>query len=100
MLLKSYSVYDSKVAAFMQPFFMQAHGAALRAFADLVNDPKTQICKYPEDFTLFYHGDFDDQSGLFRSEPAPVALGTGLEYKKAPPSQTSLEQLMSAQSND
>lgn len=32
MKLNVYSVFDAKVEAFLQPFFMPARGAAIRAF--------------------------------------------------------------------
>jgi len=53
MIMKMFSCYDSKAEAYMQPFFMNAKGQALRAFADLVNDGQSQFSKHPEDFVLF-----------------------------------------------
>ena len=52
MIHKIFSVYDSKVEAYLQPFFMQTRGAAVRAITELVADPKHQFGKYPMDYTL------------------------------------------------
>lgn len=56
MIQKIFAVYDSKVEAFMQPFFMPAKGAAIRAFTDLVNSKDHSFSKYAEDYTLFELG--------------------------------------------
>lgn len=79
MKLKIYSVYDAKLEAYMQPFFMQTRGQALRAFTDTCNDTNTQFSKHPEDFTLFELGEYDDESGLFTNLEAKISLGTALE---------------------
>lgn len=82
MMQKIFTVYDSKLEAYMQPFFMSSKGQAIRAFTDTVNDPSTQFNKHPEDFTLFEIGEYDDQSGKVQNLPTPNALGLALEYKK------------------
>jgi len=79
--LKVYSVYDSKMEAYMQPFFTHTKGAALRMWADTVADPKTQFSRHPADFTLFEIGDYDDSNGRLSSHEAKINLGTALEHK-------------------
>jgi len=80
MEMKIYSVYDSKTEAFLQPFFMQAKGQAIRAFSELANDEKHQFGKYPEDFTLFEIGLFDDQKGSIVTHSTPVSVGLAIEF--------------------
>lgn len=63
MLVQIFSVYDIKSKSFGQPFYSLTRGTAIRSFTDLVNDPQTSINKYPDDFTLFEIGTFDDNSG-------------------------------------
>lgn len=82
MIQKIYTVYDSKLEAYMQPFFMQSKGQAVRAFTDSVNDQTTQFNKHPEDFTLFELGEYDDSTGKFTNLHTPNSLGVALEYKK------------------
>lgn len=81
MKVKLFSVYDSKVKAFRYPFFMQATGAAIRGFMDLVNDGKSEISKYPADFTLFEHGSFDDETGMMELEKTPLNHGVASVFK-------------------
>lgn len=82
MVVKIFSIYDSKVEAFMQPFFMASKGAALRAFTELVNDKTTTISKNPEDYTLFEIGSFDDANGQVDKVITPVSLGIAIEFIK------------------
>lgn len=81
MKLKMFCVYDSKAEAFMQPFFMNSTGEAVRSWQDVVNDPKTQFNKHPADFTLFELGEYDDSSGSIAMHNAKIPLGTALEHK-------------------
>lgn len=83
--LKVFAVRDSKAEAYMNPFFMRSRGEALRAFVSGVNDPQTQLCKFPADFTLFEIGEFDEESGdLVMLPTGKVSLGLALEFKQAP----------------
>lgn len=85
MKLKVFAVFDSAVGAYMQPFFMQSKGQAIRAWQDTINDEKTQFHAHPSDFTLFELGEYDDQDGAFTNLPAKLSLGTALELlSKAP----------------
>lgn len=78
--MKVFSVFDVKAGSYMQPFFMQATGMAVRAFTDLLHDESTVFGKHPEDYTLFAIAEWDDQKGLFTSYDNHLNLGTGLEF--------------------
>lgn len=82
MIQKMFTVYDSKLEAYLQPFFMASKGQAIRAFTDSVNDTTTQFNKHPEDFTLFEIGEYDDSKGQVSNLITPNSLGVALEYKK------------------
>lgn len=84
MLLKVFCIYDSKAEAYLQPFFMMARGEAVRAFQTAVNDPQTNFCKHPSDYTLFEIGTFDQSSGNVAPYEAKVSLGLALEFKDKP----------------
>ena len=88
--LKVFCVYDSKVQAFMQPFFLRSNGEAIRSFADIANDPQSNVCRHPEDFSLMLLGEYDDETGSFTNEKAPTNLGLASSYKKPPESQAPL----------
>lgn len=84
MKLNVYSIFDSKVQAYSQPFFSQTHGAAIRAFTDHVNEDNTPANKHPDDFTLVCLGTFDDQDGTIAGQQL-VKLGIAAEYKRPDP---------------
>lgn len=63
MILKVFTVRDSKSEVFNQPFFQRSHGEAERNFRTLVGDATSNISKYPEDYDLYYLGEYDDLSG-------------------------------------
>jgi len=80
MILKMFTVYDSKLEAYLQPFYMATAGLAVRAFADIVADKTHAFSKHPADYTLFEIGSYDDRTGLIVQLPAHKNLGTALEY--------------------
>lgn len=78
--MKVFSVFDVKAGAYMQPFFMQATGLAVRAFSDLVDDESTMFGKHPVDYVLFEIGTWDEITGTFVSLDKPLSLGKGHEF--------------------
>lgn len=74
-----YTVYDSKTEAYLQPFFMQSRGAAVRAWVDTIQDNKSQFSKHPSDFTLFEVGEWNETSCEFNIYKNILSLGTALE---------------------
>jgi len=80
MKTKVFAIYDSKIKAFMQPFFMLHQGQAIRGFQQLIQDKKTNVGQYPADFTLMQIGEFDEESGRLESLEAKVDLGNALQY--------------------
>ena len=65
MILKIFSIRDQKSEVFNTPFFQKTHGEAERNFRSLVDDEKSTIHNYPEDFDLYYLGMYDDNKGTF-----------------------------------
>lgn len=76
-------VYDSAVAAYGRPFFVPSVGAAIRSFGDEVNRsaPDNTMFAHPDDYVLWYLGDFDEETGLFGGEAARV-LTRGKDVKQ------------------
>lgn len=70
------SVFDLKAAVFATPFYAPNVSVAVRDFANAVNDPAVSISKNPEDFSLYYLGDFEDTTGVFDVRPQPEVLAT------------------------
>jgi len=71
MLLKMFSIRDQKAETFNSPFFQSTHGEAERAFRTAVHDSKTQLHQYPEDFDLYFLGEYDNQSGVISPLDTP-----------------------------
>lgn len=80
MKIRAFAVYDAKIGAHMQPFFMDTNAAAIRAFIDLAQDQRTMIAKHPEDFTLMHLGSYDEETGTFENNKTPESLGVASQY--------------------
>jgi len=82
MIYKVFTVYDSAVEAYLQPFCAQTKGHAIRMFTDSVNDPNHQFNKYPDDYVLFELGSYSDETANFELYAAPVSVGVAIEFKR------------------
>lgn len=76
------SIFDNGIQSFGSPVFVPHTGAATRSFADEVRRPSqpgqdNQLFNHPEDFDLYQLGEFDDQTGEFRSLDRPNLLLRG-----------------------
>ncbi len=74
METKMFSIRDAKAEVFNKPFHATTHGEAERNFQTAVNDPKTTLSQYPEDFDLYYIGTYNDNTGRFLSLDTPEHL--------------------------
>lgn len=90
MKTKIFAIHDAKVGSYMQPFFMQSAGQALRSWGTSINDPSTLFCTHPADFTLFELGTYDDETGMVLAHEIKINLGTALELKTKPVVEESL----------
>lgn len=79
-----YSIRDMKAGSFMAPFFLHNDEVAKRAAREAVRDPQSNFSKYPEDFTLFRIGIFDDSTGLVEPEVAPSLVCSLFELTVTP----------------
>jgi len=61
MMLRAYCLYDRKSLAYHLPFFCTTDGLAVRMVSDLVADVNSNPGRHPNDFVLFYIGNYDDQ---------------------------------------
>lgn len=93
MNFKIFTVYDCKAQNYLQPFFCRSTGEAVRSFTEIANDPKSQIGKYPVDFTLFELGSFDDNTADFVIFNTPVSLGLANDFVELHPVRMKEEQL-------
>lgn len=78
MKYKILTVRDRVADVFGTPFFVASVGAGIRSFGDEVKrvDGNNQLNKHPDDFDLYYLGEFDDSTGMFdTARPSQVAIG-------------------------
>ena len=82
--MRIFTVYDSKAAIHGQPFYAVTDGIALRMFSDAVNNnsPDNALNRYPEDFTLYYIGDFNDATGSVTGNLSPMLVANGTVVKQ------------------
>lgn len=80
MILKVFSVYDTKSLSYSPPFFMPTMGSAIRAFSDLAVDNQSTIAKHPSDYILMYIGEFNNSSGELIAQSVVKNLGLASDY--------------------
>lgn len=79
-MLKMFTVYDSKVGAYLNPIFLRSKGEAVRIFQETVNSKDHMIAKNPEDYTLFELGSWDENTSKFVLNSTPISIGLALEF--------------------
>lgn len=62
-MMNVYAVKDTKSQLFNNPFVQKTDGTAIRTFSAACEDPKTELNKYPSDFSLYNLGEYDPESG-------------------------------------
>nr|AVQ10164.1 nonstructural protein [Gokushovirinae environmental samples] len=81
MRLKIFTIRDSKGETYNTPFFQKTHGEAERNFRELVKDEKSMVAKYPDDFDLYYLGEYDDTNGNIISLETPQHMVKAVNCK-------------------
>lgn len=82
MVLKVYSIRDAKAEVFNAPFYQKTHGEAERSFQQLVNDEKSTVNKFAEDFDLYYLGQYDDNTGKFEGLDTPQHMQKAISFRQ------------------
>ena len=65
MKMKAYSVFDCKAEVWSQPFFQMNDAVAQRAIGNAVNTPGSNYNMNPEDYELYFVGEWNDEDGNF-----------------------------------
>lgn len=81
MRVQVFTVLDSKIGSFAQPWFSVNVETAVRAFSEALRDPQSMLSKHPEDFSLWLLGYFDDDSGMFEQDK-PTNLGNATLFMR------------------
>lgn len=66
-LRNMYAIYDEKAESYNTPFPLATDGLAKRSFEDACKDVRTDLYKYPGDFTLYCVATWDDCKGRFEN---------------------------------
>lgn len=83
MVVKMYSLLDGKGKVYSKPFYANNDGEALRSFAEAVNNKDLVCGKYPEDFSLFRVGEWDDNTGMLSpADIIPVYIAKAIDFVK------------------
>lgn len=77
-----FSIKDAKAQIFHKPYFATTHGEAERNFRTTVNSPDNNLNQYPEDFDLWYLGEYNDQTGQFDPVETPQHVIKAIQCMK------------------
>jgi hypothetical protein len=67
MILNAYTIKDQKAGTYSNPYYAVNDATAIRTFKQACSDKNTTLNQYPEDFSLFKVGIWDDQSAEIKS---------------------------------
>lgn len=81
MTQKVYSIRDAKAEVYNQPFFKFSHGEAERDFKHLLRDEKSMVASYPDDYDLYYLGEYDTVTGLLTPLATPQHIAKAAVLK-------------------
>lgn len=78
MILNIFAIRDRATVQYGTPMFLISAGQAMRSFQDEVNRSAAEnlIFNHPEDYDLYSLGEFDTNTGLFKSD-VPEQILTG-----------------------
>ena len=74
------SIYDAKAECYSRPNFVRSAGEAWRFFEQEVNRAAddNMMFLYPQDYTLFEIGTFDELTGKLAPRDVVLELGNGM----------------------
>lgn len=75
MILTIYTIYDKKSGVHLRPFFSANEDTAVREIAqEMFGNVNSQLRLFAEDFDLYEHGTWDDQTGEWKTHPPAGVL--------------------------
>ena len=76
---KLFAVRDVKADAFGGLVVAPTKGLATRSFLEVCSDRQSPMSQYPEDYSLYYLGDYDPSTGAIKALPIPELVVTASE---------------------
>lgn len=76
-------IYDRIAQIHGVPVFNNSKGSMVRSFADTINRPdeNSQLYQHPDDFDLYYLGEYDDAHAEMTLVEKPELLARGASVK-------------------
>lgn len=71
---KLFSIHDRKLNTWSAPMQFLHSGQAERAVQEIFQDKNSMLAKYPEDYSVFQVGEFDDDSAQLTPFQPPTHL--------------------------
>lgn len=81
MLVRMYAIYDTKAAAYLQPFFCANNAIAFRNIERACKNPQSPFAEFPADFNLFCLASFEDVDGVLTPFEYRENLGNLLQFQ-------------------
>ncbi len=75
-----FAVFDSKVGAFLLPFFSRNRAVVLRSFTTACQDQGSDFNRYAGDYTLFEIGEWEPEKGIYTPHEAKLNLGLASQF--------------------
>lgn len=72
MKLNIYSIYDNAAKFYSLPMFWHNDAVALRNAQNMMADGDSQIARFPENFVMFYLGEWDDEQAQITTKVPEV----------------------------
>lgn len=79
-----FSIWDGAARRFLSCWTAPTIEVALRRFRVAVNTHDSDFGRFPEDYTLFHVGTFDQEQGAIVPTAAPVNLGVAVTLVERP----------------
>lgn len=80
--MEFFSIRDIKTESFGTPFPAAHQAVAVRQALSAVQQPDSQLAKYPQDFELWHVGHFNVSDGVFEDTP-PTLVSTFTALKQS-----------------
>lgn len=67
-------IFDNKAKVYNRPFTQINNAVARRTAQDLVNDPNSDCCRNPQDFTMLQIGYYEDTTATITTLDEPETI--------------------------
>ena len=79
MIMRIFTVCDLKTGVYSHPFYEVSNGSAVRAFTDTVRTNDHPFNRHPEDYVLYFIGEYDDTIGrIYSTEPELIVTASNV----------------------